>query len=197
MINAILLLLNPVATWQRLAAAHRSILFLLAVHLLPLMLLATAVEAWGLVHWGKPRGAFGQAIPLATPLAVRYAVLKFAAQLLVVFVAALAMTAIARSFRARRGQFTAAFTLVAFALAPYFLVQMFHAVPVIPGWIVWVAAVTLACAPLYQGVPQLLEPDPPLAFALYLMGAITFVGTTGLAHFVCELLLRQELLAAT
>ena len=194
MINAFLLLLNPVATWERIASARRSVLLILAVNVLPLLLLVGAIEVWGLVHWGKPRSHLGHALPLPMSAAVHYGIIKLVAQLTLLFLAAFAMSAIGKSFRARQ-TYTQAFTLVAFALMPYFTAQILHALPWFPGWIIWAGGVVLTCAPLYQGVPNILEPDPPQTFGLYLMGVIALAGLTGLAQFICNLVLRQQIMA--
>ena len=37
---------------------------------------------------------------------------------------------------------------------------------------------------LYQGVPRILDPDPPNAFGLFFMSALVLFATTGLERFV-------------
>ena len=53
MIKALLLLIRPAPTWEGIATAGRGILFILCFYLLPLILLTSVVEGYGLHHWGK------------------------------------------------------------------------------------------------------------------------------------------------
>ena len=55
MIKALLLIFEPIATWEGIFRARRSLAFILVIYLLPLILLASAAEGYGLVHWGKCR----------------------------------------------------------------------------------------------------------------------------------------------
>ena len=56
MIKALLLIFEPVATWEGIHRASRSMVSILAVYLLPLLLLVAVCEGYGLVHWGKRQG---------------------------------------------------------------------------------------------------------------------------------------------
>jgi hypothetical protein len=53
MIKALLLIFEPIATWEGIFLARRSLGFILALYLLPLLLVTSAAEGFGLVHWGK------------------------------------------------------------------------------------------------------------------------------------------------
>jgi hypothetical protein len=53
MIKALLLIFRPVQTWGGIDAANRSIAYVLCVHLLPLLLLTSLAEGYGLMTWGR------------------------------------------------------------------------------------------------------------------------------------------------
>ena len=53
MIKALLLIIEPIATWEGILRARRSMAFIMATFLVPLLLLTSAGEGYGLVHWGK------------------------------------------------------------------------------------------------------------------------------------------------
>src|SRR5260370_19733519 len=56
MVTALLLNFEPMATWERIFRALRSLMFILAVYLLPLLVVTSGGEAYGLGHWGKWQG---------------------------------------------------------------------------------------------------------------------------------------------
>ena len=56
MIKALLLIFDPIATWEGILRARRGMVSILVVYLLPLLLLTSACEGYGLVHWGKWQG---------------------------------------------------------------------------------------------------------------------------------------------
>ena len=60
MIKALLLIFEPIATWEGIFRARRSLRFILALYLLPLLLVTSAAEGYGLVHWGKWQGEVGR-----------------------------------------------------------------------------------------------------------------------------------------
>ena len=121
MIKALLLIFDPMATWEGIFRARRSLAFILVMYLLPLLLLASAAEGYGLVHWGKWQGEVGRA-PSSSP--VREAVVvetgQFLLSLVVVFVGANMIKSIGETFHGRH-TYTQAFTTVAYGLSPLFL----------------------------------------------------------------------------
>src|SRR5437773_3289325 len=55
MIKALLLIFEPIATWERIWRARRGLIFVLLLYLLPMLALVCAGEGYGLHHWGKLR----------------------------------------------------------------------------------------------------------------------------------------------
>ena len=53
MIKALLLVFRPAQTWGAIEAAKRSVAYILCVYLLPMILITSVAEGYGLMHWGK------------------------------------------------------------------------------------------------------------------------------------------------
>ena len=202
MIKALLLIFNPAGTWEGIFRARRSLVFVLVVYLFPLLLLASAAEGYGLVHWGKWQGesmgwfirAQGEILHLKK-FPVREAAVIETAQvllsLIVIFTGALIIKAIGETFRSRN-TYTQAFTAVAYGLSPFFLLRMLDASSAINPWVIWCIGILLSIAALYHGVPRMMEPDPALAFGLFFMSALVLMLVTGLVRFVTEAYLRGK-----
>jgi len=73
---------------------------------------------------------------------------------------------------------------VIYGLSPLFLFRLLDAAPGISPWITWFIGVVLCTEVLYQGVPRVMEPDPPNAFGLYFMSSLMLVAITGLERFL-------------
>jgi hypothetical protein len=182
MIKALLLIFEPVATWEGIFRARRSLGFILAIYLLPLLLLTSAAEGYGLVHWGKWQGEVGRlkSFPLGE------AVLVEAAQILlslgVVFCSASLLKSIGETFHGRHN-YTQAFAVIAYSSGPLFLLRFLDVFAGISPWVAWAIGICLTVAVLYQGVPRMMEPDPSHAFGLYLMIALLLVLISGLVRY--------------
>ena len=77
-----------------------------------------------------------------------------------------------------------AFTVVAYALSPFFLIRLLDAFTPVSPFVTWGIGIFLALAALYHGVPQVMQPDPPQAFGLYLMTSVLLFSLTGLMGFI-------------
>ena len=206
MIKALLLIFNPIATWDGILLAKRGVVSIVLVYLLPLLLLTSACEAYGLIHWGKAQreSLFENLIHLGKgPHQIHY-LKKFslgeslvieAAQLLlslvVVFAGAKLVKLMGETFRGRH-TFHQAFTAVAYGLGPLFLLRLFDAFSGISPWVPWGVGIVLSIAVLYQGLPRAMEPDPAHAFGLYFMSAVLLASITGMARFVTAGCLQGE-----
>ena len=180
MIKALLLIFRPVPTWGGIEVANRSIAYVLCLHLLPLILLTSALEGYGLVHWDKVQHG-------ETPrmFAVKEAVVIEAAQSIgflgLAFLAAFATQSYAATFH-RRATYRHAFTAIAFGLAPLLTMRLgdLSTSIALRTWVPWAVGMVLTVAVLYLGLPCLLKPDPPHAFGLYVMTSFTLVVIFGL-----------------
>jgi hypothetical protein len=183
MINALLLILRPVPTWDRIAVAQRKWLTVLAIHLVPLLVLTGAAEGYGMVHWGKIIGTVPHVklFPLSQTLIFQTAQLVLS--LGIVFLSAHLIKALGETFHGRHS-FTESFTVAAYGLSPLFLLRLFNALPWVSPWVPWVVGILLAASLLYHGLPRVMRPDPPHALGLYLMSVLLLVMITGLACFL-------------
>ncbi len=182
MIKALLLIFEPFATWDRIWRARRGVSFVLFLYLLPTVLLISAAEGYGLHHWGRarelgPRRLYnsGEVIIFEAAQSILFVA--------VVFIGARLIKSVGETFHGRH-TFTQTFVLVAYGLSPLFLLHMLNAVKDISPWMTWAIGIILSMAVLYQGVPRMMEPDPPHAFGLYLMSSLLLLFITGLARFV-------------
>jgi hypothetical protein len=183
MIKAILLVIEPVPTWERIVAAQRRWSSILLGHLFPLLLLVCAVEGYGLVRWGKPRGR----IPHLQVFSVSEAIVFESAQLIlslgIVFLSAKLLKALGETFHGRHS-LEQSFTVAAYGLSPFFLLRLLGAFPAVSPWFIWGIGMVLSAAVLYHGLPRVMLPDPPHAFGLYLMSVVILLIITGLACFL-------------
>jgi hypothetical protein len=183
MIKALLLIFDPTATWERIVVTQRSLVFVLVVFLFPLLLLASAAEGFGLVHWGKWQGEIGRIKQFPIGEATIIEAAQFLLALAVVFVGANMLKSIGETFHGRH-TYTQAFTAVAYGLSPFFMLRLLDASPGISPWVGWAVGIILTTAVLYHGVPRVMEPDPPHAFGLFFMTSLLLALITGLVRLL-------------
>jgi hypothetical protein len=189
MIKALLLILNPMPTWEGIVRARRSLFFVLVVYLLPLLLLASVAEGYGLVHWGKWQGEIGRIKKFPIREAAVMEAAQFLLALVMVFVGAGLVKSIGETFHGRH-TYPQAFTAVAYGLSPLFLLRLLDAFNWISPWVSWSIGIVLSIAVLYSGLPQIMEPDPPHAFGLFFISALLLALVTGLVRLVTWWYLR-------
>ncbi len=182
MIKALLLIFEPYATWERIWRARRGLAFVLLLHLLPTLLLISAAEGYGLHQWGRAR-ELGPRRIYNTGEVIIFEATQFILFVAVVFIGARLIKSVGETFHGRH-TFTQTFAVVAYGLSPLFLLHLLNAVKDISPWMTWAIGIILSMAVLYQGVPRMMEPDPPHAFGLYLMSSLILLFITGLARFV-------------
>ncbi|MGA2659013.1 MAG: YIP1 family protein [Verrucomicrobiota bacterium] len=191
MIKALLLIFDTVATWERIVQAQRRVGFVLAFFLLPLLGFTSAVEGFGLVRWGKPRGEVSWVKRFSVSEAAIFEGAQVVLWLLIIFVSAKVVKSVCETFHGQHN-YTKAFATVAYGLSPLFLLHLLDVFPAVSPWVTWGLGIFLSIAVLYQGVPRMMEPDPPHAFGLYLVSALTVLLATGLLRFVTTWYLQGE-----
>ncbi len=182
MLKALLLIFDPVATWDGIARARRGLPFVLMVYLVPLLTLSCVGEAYGLINWGKWQ-FMGRLKRFSVGEAAIYEAAQFVLSLGIVFIGAKLVKALGETFHGRH-TFEQTFRTVAYGLSPVFLLRLLDAFTVVSPWVSWSIGILLTTAVLYHGVPRIMEPDPPQAFGLYLMSALLLFLITGLSRFV-------------
>ncbi len=183
MIKVFFLIFEPSVAWEKIALAQRSIVFILATNLLPLLLLVTAVEGWGLSKWGKYQGQYDK-VRMFTPHEILgFEVVQVVLFLAVVFISALLILRVSQTFHQRQN-YRQAFAVTVYGLSPLLLLRLLDAAPAMHPGVPWGIGVALSIWILYQGLPRIMMPDPTHAFGLYLSSALVILLTTGLARLL-------------
>jgi hypothetical protein len=183
MIKALLLIFEPVQAWDRVVRARRSLVFILAFHLAPLLLLTAAAEGYGLVQWGKWQLDVIRLRRFGVSEAVIYECGQLLLSLGIVFIGAKVIKSLGETFHGRH-TFTQAFTVAAYGFSPLFLLRLLDASSKVSPWVSWGIGILLSVGVLYAGLPRIMEPDPPHALGMYLMSALMLAITSGLARFI-------------
>jgi hypothetical protein len=186
MIKALMLVFYTPATWDSIVLRRRGWLSILVVYLLPLWLIASAAEFYGLVHSGKPHGFSGELKKLSNSEALIFEIMQLGLMMILVFVGAKLIKALGETFHGRN-TFDQTFTVVAYGLGPVFTMRIFDAFPAVSGWVYWAtwgAGFLLTFAILYHGIPKVMLPDPPHAFGLYLTSSVFLLMVGGLIRFL-------------
>ncbi len=191
MIKALLLVFLPRPTWEQIAAIQRRWHTVLLAHLLPLLLLTTAAECYGLFRWGTSRGQAGHLTKFSLPEVYVYGAGRILTSLLVVFIVAKLVKSLGETFHGRHSLHQV-FTVAAYTLSPLFLLRVFNMFPAVSPWATWTLGIVLAFAVLYHGLPLIMKPDPPHAFGLYFMSALLMTIVSGLVCFVTTWYLRGK-----
>jgi hypothetical protein len=184
MIKALLLIFEPVATWEGILRTRRSVAWILGVYLVPLLLITSAIEGYGLVHSGKwQSGDLSRLRKFSAGEAVVLESGQFLLSLLVVFGCAKLLKSIGETFNGRH-TYSQAFTAVAYSLGPLFLFRLLDVFPGIDPWVGWSIGIILSVMAFYNGVPRCMEPDPSHAFGLFVMSALLLLLVSALVHFL-------------
>ncbi len=194
MIKSLLLIFDSANTWEKIAAAPQSVLKVITLSLMPLLLLSAAAEGAALIKFGREQGPLDTMKPVSQALALRYEIAQLGLSLLVVVAGAAVLQKIGQSFH-RRHTYSECFTTLAYSLSPLFLLRVFAGFPAIHTWACWAVGILLSVSALYRGIPRIMRPDPSNALGLYLLSSLLLIVVTGLAHFVAELVLNEQILA--
>ena len=191
MIKAFFLIFEPTVAWDRISQARRGFAHIFFLYLLPMAVLATAVEGWGLARWGKWQPKFQKLKEFSTANVITFEAIQFFLLLAMVLVTALLLLKISETFESRRS-YLRAFTTVAYAFSPLFLTRLLDAGPMMSPWVTWTIGLVLTVWVLYQGIPRVMQPDPTHAFGLYLSAMFVVLLTSGIARVLTALYLLGE-----
>lgn len=194
MIKALLLILDPENTWGKIEQGSHSVASVLFTYFLPLLLLATAVETWGLMKLGHDEsGLMERRVKISQERAIRYATVQVGLSLVMVFAGAWLFKRLSEGFH-RRHNYGETFATLGYSLGPIFLARAVDAIPFFNTWICWGVGALLAISVLYRGIPRLMKPDPSNALGLYLTCSFLLLVITGIAHYLAQLVLQEKLL---
>lgn len=182
MIKALLLIIDPRGAWDRVAG--RKLGFTIWFHLMPMLAVVGAVEAFGLVQWGRVQSNILQEKKYFTP---GEAAISEAGQLVLIgiciLIAAYFIKALGETFHARNN-YTQTLTVAIYGLSPLFLFRLLDAIPTINLWIPWALGIALTAKILYHGIPRIMDPDPPHALGLYFMSSLLLAMITAAERFI-------------
>jgi len=150
--------------------------------LLPLLVVTSAVEGYGLMRWGEPQKVVIRDKFFTLNEAAGYEAVQLALSVCVVVIGALVVKSLGETFHGRHS-FKQAFTTVTYGLSPFFTLRLIDATTINP-WVAWAAGIALTTVVLYHGVPRAMDPDPAHGFGLYLMSALLLAMATGLVRFI-------------
>lgn len=192
MIKALLLILDPANTWDKIEQAERSFSKVFFQFLLPVLLISGAAEAYGLVTFGHKRGTVVERVVTVSPdLAIRYKIAQMSLDLFVVFFGAWVLRKIGAGFH-RRHSYVECFIALAYSLGPLFVVRIINGAPAVNPWVCWGAGIFLSVSALYRGIPRILKPDPSNALGLYILSSLLLILITGLGQFLALLVLDEK-----
>ena len=183
MIKALLLVFDPLRTWDGIARSRRNLGFVLALYLLPLLVLVAVAEGYGLARWGKWQSEVGYIKRFPPREAVVVVTGQLLLSLCVVFVGANMLKSLGGTFHGRHS-YGQAFTTVAYGLSPLFVLRLLDAFSGVSPWLSWSIGIVLSVGVLYYGVPRMMQPDPSHAFGLFFMSALLLALVSGLARLV-------------
>ncbi len=188
MIKVFFLLFEPGATWGGIARARRGLGFILFTYLLPMIVISSAVEGWGLARWGKWQPKFQQFKAFSRDDIFTFEAIQAALLLLMVLVSALLLLKISQTFEHRRN-YRQAFATMAYGYSPLFLAHLLDAGPTVNPMTSAIIGILLTVWVLYQGIPRVMQPDPTHAFGLYLSAMFVVVLTASIARVLPGLFL--------
>ncbi len=188
MLKALFLIFEPVAAWERVFTARRSVGFTLTFYLLPMLLVVAVTGGYGLVTGGKWQAEIGQFKKFSVNEAVIYQAAEMLLMLVVIAICAHIIRLLGETFNGRH-TYTQTFTVVAYGLSPMFLLRLLDALPSANLWLLWVIGMMLVFHVFYFGVPIIMRPEPSHALGLYFMSVLIVAAATGLERLAIYLVL--------
>ncbi len=194
MIKTILLIFEALSTWEKIGKAQRGVLYIFLTFFLPLLLIVTSLEGFGMSRFGLYSPLLQRVVDPSLDLIIRYELIQVVLYILIVFLGARTLLKIALNFHSTH-TYTQCFTVVAYTFGPYLLLRIPDGLTGFNTWICWGLGVALSIGVLYHGLPLVLQPDPTKTMGLFLLSSILFVLSTGLIHFLATLVAKGEVLS--
>ncbi len=182
MIRAVLLIFEPIATWEKLFRSRLGMLAAFGISFLPMLLLVVVLEGYGLVRWGSWQAELQRVKQFPLGEAVVLETVHFLLMLLVCFLGTRVIKSMADTFHARQ-TYAQAFTTVACSLLPFLLISFLNVFPAISPWVTWSVGILFTVRALYHGIPRMMDPDPIHAFGLFFGSALVIALATSLLRF--------------
>jgi hypothetical protein len=152
-----------------------------------MVLISCAAEGYGLHKLGKWQKGWQGELPrlksYTSGETIIFEVAQIVLSMTVVFIGAKLTKAVGETFHGRH-TYAQTFSAVAYGLSPLFLLRLLDVSASISPWVTWAIGIILSIGVLYQGLPRMMEPDPPHAFGLFLMSSLLLVLISGLWRFL-------------
>lgn len=196
MLKALQLIFEPATTWDSISRAERKLWQVVVLYLLPTILIAIAVEAWGLHKLGNQPSMVEfverPATDVAQSVIIRFEASQAVLLLASMFLLSALLQVLLKSMHSRAG-YTAVFTAIAFSFAPYFLMIAVDALPFINTWICRGIGAILVAKVFYVGLVRVIKPEPTTALGAYLIATFLIFAFVALTHFVALQVLEHGL----
>jgi hypothetical protein len=190
MLQALLLMFEGEAAWDRIVLKERGFAAMFFLHLLPMMAITATLEGMGMKHWGKWQSGLSEYKHYNIHEIIGYEVGQSILNLAMILVCTTLVRQLGRTFHGRLTYtYTRSFTAVVFGFSPMFLLRLLDPLPAMNLYVTWLIGIALSIAILYHGLPRLLLPDPTHAFGLYMSSAIVLFMASGLVRIITALYL--------
>ena len=191
MLKALQLIFSPFRTWEKISLARKSAVWVLCLYLLPLTVVAVAVEGYSLVRWGEQRSGLNLMVKVSSSTAIRYALSELAFLLGCVIVGAKFLQWITHSFQVA-SDYAQCFNVMAYGFGPIILGRFLDAAPGLNTWGCWALGALISSSVLYHGIALVLRPEQTKGFGLYMVSVLILILSSLLSHFIAVTVLRGK-----
>ncbi len=191
MLKVFFLLFEPAVAWEKISNAKRGYAYILGTYLLPVILLACAVEGWGLMHWGKWRPTYKKIVGFSDQTIWRYEMLQAVLFLAVIFICAGLVHIASQNFHGKR-TYLQTFTAIAYGFSPLLYLHTLNAWAMMHPAIPWCLGIVMTMWVLYQGIPRVIAPDPTHAFGVYLSALFIVVLMSAIVRLLTAMFLLGQ-----
>jgi len=192
MVRALLLILDADESWTKIAKNKRGFLFILTLHLLPLLVVTLGVESFAMVKLGEGRSIADRVLRVSPSSALEFWITSVVLNLVMILSATKILQRIALSFRDKT-TYLECFTVVAYSLGPLYLAHLLDALPALNTWVCFGIGMALSVAAVFNGVPAIMKPDAAKGFGVCLIAAVLLILMAGLVHFMAIQILHGDL----
>jgi len=196
MLKALQLIFEPSTAWDTIVQAKRSLWQVVFLYLIPTMLLACALEAWGLYKLGNQPSISGfverGTQPVAPDAIIRYQLVQIVLMTASVFLLASLLKSFMKSLHTK-ATYTVVFTAIAYSFGPMFLMVAADGLPFINPWVCRGIGALLAAKVFYVGLVRVIKPEPTSALSVYFSASCLIFAFVGLTHFIALQVLEKGL----
>jgi hypothetical protein len=183
MIRVFFFIFRPAAEWDAVLQANRGLGFILGIHLLPMMLLASIAEGAGLAGWWKWHSGIHGVKYFTVGEAMVWEMMQLMLMLVVIAVCAYLIRLMGETFNSHY-PYRSALMVVIYSLSPLFLFRLLGAIPRISLWIPWGIGIFFSLKILYSGLPRILQSHLSHALGLFFISSLFVVVLTGAEQLI-------------